>query len=455
MAKTTERTKTSHSKLAEEAPTASAQALAVPPEKVRGTWENFQSELQAREREISALLPSHITPQKFMNTAIAAVKQNPEILKATQRSLFAAIIKSAQDGILPDGKEGFINIYNTKVSERGKPDRWELVASWSPMAYGLRKRARELDGILIDAQVVYKNDLFKRVQGDHPAIIHEPVAFGEDAGPLVGCYAIFKREDGTILGRETMDAAQVAMVRAQSKATESLMWTKFETEGWRKSVIRRGMKAVPVSEKLESIIRRDDDSFDFGTSQADDRLAIPPPVRNSEFDRSPARHNKVLQEWTVRGNYAKTMEDLDAVRKGAKAALPADLLPAFEDFLNTRAEHIERDAAKVETQSTKGDARDNTAPIEAEIVDEDPKPDILKEHPYPEDDAPGEGRAKIVDLLHDATARLDACTKVGQVADLREEIEQEIPPAFTDLLKQWNDGCDAKQKMIMDARAKK
>lgn len=323
----------------------------IPPEQIKGTWENFQSEIRAREREIVSLLPSHITKEKFINTAIAAVKQNPTILQATQRSLFAAIIKSAQDGIMPDGKEGFINTYNTKVSKRGEQDRYELVAQWSPMAYGLRKRARELDGILIDAQVVYKNDLFKRVQGDDPKIIHEPVAPGEAAGQMIATYAIFKREDGTILGREVMDAAQVAMVRAQSKAPDSLMWTKFETEGWRKSVIRRGMKSVPVSEKLENIIKRDDEAFDFSGPPGSGDVMQLPAVHDSEFARGPARQHKILQEWTAKGNFAKTEAELEEVHKGAMAALPEELKQVFSEFVEVRHEQIARSKASIQPEA--------------------------------------------------------------------------------------------------------
>jgi len=81
--------------------------------------------------------------------------------------------------------------------------------------------------------------------------------------------------------------------------------------------------------------------------------------------------------------------------------------------------------------------------------------DEEEEGPADLSQAPDEARAGIVAMLDEAVKRLDQCTKGGQVADLREEIEQEIPPAFTDLLKEWNDSCDAKQKLIIDARPKK
>lgn len=239
--------------------------------------ESFGDALIQRVDDIAPLLPSHIKKERFIAAAHAAVKQNPELLECTVRSLFNALTKAAQDGLLPDGREGVITSYNTKVEVDGK-EKYVKAAAWNPMAYGLRKRARELDGIIIDAQVVHENDHFVWHQGDEPRIEHEPAKLGTDRGPLIGVYAIFKRESGVILHREIMDKSQVMATKNQSKAKTSLMWTTFETEGWRKASVRRGMKTVPVGEDLERIITRDDENFDFSQSHHDTLAIQPPPA---------------------------------------------------------------------------------------------------------------------------------------------------------------------------------
>jgi recombination protein RecT len=99
------------------------------------------------------------------------VKATPDLLTATPRSLFAALVKAAQDGLLPDGREGIITVYRQKV-QGSTPERHEMVAQWNPMFYGIRKRARELDGIIIDAQVVIAGDEFDYELGDDAA--HHP-----------------------------------------------------------------------------------------------------------------------------------------------------------------------------------------------------------------------------------------------------------------------------------------
>jgi recombination protein RecT len=253
------------------------------------TWEGFASELSRREREITPLLPSNIPWERFKNTAVAAVKQTPEILEATPRTLFAALTKAAGDGLLPDGREGFINVYNVKVQRRRPGSNateagYEKQAAWAPMLYGLRKRARELGDIIIDAQAVYKGDVFVWRQGDAPLIDHQPAPLGTERGPLIGAYAIFRDKDGTILHREVMDKAQIEVTRGQSRASDSLMWSKFPEEAYRKTVVRRGVKTVPVSEKLEQIIRRDDEAFAWG-----DRPTVEGGTSAERIPATPAR----------------------------------------------------------------------------------------------------------------------------------------------------------------------
>lgn len=250
-------------------------------------WEDFETELKQREQAITSMLPQHVSKQRFINSAIAAVKQTPDLLTATPRSLFTAITKSAQDGLLPDGREGVITLYKEKHG-----DAWVKVAQWNPMTFGLRKRARELEGLIVNAQVVHEHDRFVRHEGDDPRLEHDPAPLGQPRGAMIGAYAIIRTESA-ILHREVMDAAQIQAVRAQSKAPDSLMWAKFTEEAWRKTVIRRAMKSVPCSESLDNIVRRDDDQFDFTEQghdaprprivQAGSGKSLPPVVGETEI----------------------------------------------------------------------------------------------------------------------------------------------------------------------------
>jgi recombination protein RecT len=241
----------------------------------------FKDLLEKYRDEITAMLAAGLTWSRFMNSCLAAMRRDPSFLEGTTtRSVITALIQSAQDGLVPDGKEGVITPYKNKRS--GKRE-----AKWNPMTQGLRKRARETDHMIIDAQVVHEKDVYKRTQGDNPSIIHEPADHLPDRGPMSLVYAIFKREDGNILHREVMNRKQVMDVKGQSSQEDSLMWTKFETEAWRKSVIRRGIKTVPISDALMQVVSRDDDAFVFDHERAE----LPAPTK-----RQPPPAPKALEQ---------------------------------------------------------------------------------------------------------------------------------------------------------------
>lgn len=251
----------------------------------------FKGLLEEYRDEITAMLTAGLTWSRFMNSCLAAMRRDPSFLEGTtKRSVITALIQSAQDGLVPDGKEGVITPYKNKRS--GKRE-----AKWNPMTQGLRKRARETDQMIIDAQVVHEKDIYKRTQGDDPKIIHEPADHLPDRGPMILAYAIFKREDGNILHREVMNRAQIMAAKGQSSQEDSLMWTKFETEGWRKTVIRRGIKTVPASEALMQVVTRDDADFAFDTNRETEKPAlVPPPAPKLEHTIAPTLDAGVKKE---------------------------------------------------------------------------------------------------------------------------------------------------------------
>lgn len=259
----------------------------------------FQGELERREQEIVNTLPSTIKPEQFLNAAIIAVKQNTELLTVDRRSLHKAVTQAARDGMMPDGKEGVILIQKerVKVKRNGRDEyEWTLGARWQPMTFGIRKRALEIAGIIIDTDVVHENDFFECEGGDNARIVHKRPKLGTPRGPKIGAYAIFRR-GSEILHREVMDAEQIAVVKECSKQPNGMLWTKFEEEAWRKSVLRRGIKSVPTAVELRQIFDRDDEANFSFAHMGPTRIAPPPipsppaipsaPIEEVEMDGRP------------------------------------------------------------------------------------------------------------------------------------------------------------------------
>src|SRR5687768_9095425 len=103
----------------------------------------------AMRQQIKMALPSHISVEKFERVATTAVQTNPDLLnpqKVDRRSLFGALVRAAQDGLLPDGREGAI------IPFKGK-------AAWMPMVAGIMKKVRNSGEIASwDAFPVFEKD---------------------------------------------------------------------------------------------------------------------------------------------------------------------------------------------------------------------------------------------------------------------------------------------------------
>lgn len=203
--------------------------------------------LPAYQEQFAMALPNHIPVERFQRVAVTAVQNSPILLdpnKVDRNSLFGALIKAAQDGLLPDGRQGAI------VPYRGK-------AQWQPMVAGVMQKVRQSGEIANwEVAAVFERDKFQRLLGDDQRIYHEPCE-DEDPGDVVGAYSIVTFKDGT-KSRDYMPRWRIEKARAQATAKDSLMWTHFYDEGAIKTVIKHHAKRLPMATDIEAIFERDE-----------------------------------------------------------------------------------------------------------------------------------------------------------------------------------------------------
>lgn len=228
----------------------------------------FKAYMDQRMSEISLALPPQISPDRFARVVLTALQRKPDLLKCTKQSLFNACMLAAQDGLLPDGREGAIAPYGE--SEGGK--RVAEIATWMPMVEGLRKKARN-SGELSDWMVRVANarDKFQVILGDDEKIIHEPYIGPDDPGEIVAAYSIARLKDGTV-SREVMTLRDIEKIKAKSKAKNG-PWSDatFFPEMCKKTVARRHYKQLPHSSDLDAMIERDDQAFGLD-DRTDDQI---------------------------------------------------------------------------------------------------------------------------------------------------------------------------------------
>lgn len=251
-------------------PKPAAKAAAAAPNRALTPLDEVKHALLSPEmgRQFQAALPAHIPLDKFQRVAATAVANNAELVQAERTSLYSACMKAAQDGLLPDGREAALVIFNTKDG-----DRWIKKAQYMPMVAGVLKKIRN-SGELKDlsAHVVYSNDRFDYYiddAGEH--LVHRPLLDG-DRGPFRLAYAVATTKEG---GRyiEVMTKDQVDDVASVSKSKDSKgnptgPWRDWYPEMARKTVIRRLSKRLPMSTDLDDLLHRDDDLYDLRGREA-------------------------------------------------------------------------------------------------------------------------------------------------------------------------------------------
>lgn len=246
--------------------------------------QQVREELLPLKVEFGTMLPAHITADKFLEVIVTAVERDPALMLADRASLLIAAKEAANDGLLPDKKEGAFVVFNTKKKVPGrqgsnpniKPVDVEVTVpsvKWMPMIYGIRKKMFQTDKVVdIQVELVHEHDFYQREAGDDATIIHRPLDFG-DRGKVKGGYAIIKTKDGGVY-REVMSLEQILAVAKIAK-TDTVWNGPFREEMMRKTILRRLAKQVPLSAEVERVVSRDDSMYDLDRSRglSETRLA--------------------------------------------------------------------------------------------------------------------------------------------------------------------------------------
>lgn len=235
----------------------------------------LREQLESRIDDLRTALPPHMPPERFIRVVLTAVQNNPDLLAADRQSLWNSCMRAAQDGLLPDGREGAIVIYNTKARTPDGQERWIKKAQWMPMVFGILKKIRNSGQLaMITARVVYGGDKYRAwIDDDGEHVLYE-ASETPDRNVVRCVFAMAKTKDGELLV-EPLTPADIDKIRSISRAKDKGPWVDWWDEMAKKSAIRRLSKRMPMSSDLDDLIRRDDDLYDLTPAADDPALAAP------------------------------------------------------------------------------------------------------------------------------------------------------------------------------------
>ena len=212
--------------------------------------------------EMVELSGSEEAANRIAHSFSIAVRETPKILECSPPSIQKEIMKCCSDGLVPDSKEAVILPYFNK-------DTKQLEANYQPMVYGVIKRMKELSSVCsIAVDVVHENDEFHVNLADVDDTVHKFDIFSDDRGEIVGAYCIARDKDKNVIHREIMTRKDLDKIRTASKSPNSPAWKNWETEMFKKGVLRRLSKYISLdNDKLRKMVESIDDFFDYKQRQ--------------------------------------------------------------------------------------------------------------------------------------------------------------------------------------------
>jgi phage RecT family recombinase len=208
----------------------------------------------AQRAKYEGILAGNVSVDVFRNAFVTAVQRDWKLLKADRQSLWLALQKCAGDGLLPDGREAALSIFNDDEDEdnpktAAKDGKVKKVV-YMPMIQGLIKLVRNTGEVAsIDIPLVFRGEAVELWWEDGKKHFKLRRVFDEkfDDSPqaIIGAVAIVTYKDGS-WEMEAMSRARIERVRAIAKAKKG-PWLAWYDEMARKTVLRNLLKRLPKS----------------------------------------------------------------------------------------------------------------------------------------------------------------------------------------------------------------
>ncbi len=269
---------------------------------------SFQSMVQQEFKKIfpalQSMVPKHMTPERLMRLALAAISRTPKLSSCTIESLVGAVTACAVMGLEPNliGHAYLVPFWNGKIK------RYECQFQIGYKGFiDLVRRTGDVDKI--DAIPVYENDLIVYIQGTESFILHVPynmVKFlkaemfeeskyddastrlmkaivkgaltewlkknPQDQGKVTGYYSYYKLKNGSS-GFKVMSKEEIEKHRDQYSKSKDKNNGEF-TGPWKdnfdamalKTCIKQMVKFMPISIEIQEHIAKDEGIVKFNTN---------------------------------------------------------------------------------------------------------------------------------------------------------------------------------------------
>lgn len=203
---------------------------------------------EAVQKQLSRVLPAHLTADRFTRIAITAMTKTPKLLETTPASFIRCLLELSALGLEPDGRRACLIPYGRDCT---------LVIGYQGL---IEIVTRSGNVQWIHADVVREGDTFEHDSG---VVLRHTYKLGQDRGEIIGAYATASFASG-VKQSAIMDVESINLIRDRSKSGKNGPWVTDWQEMAKKTTIRRLCKMLPMeSEVSEAVARIDDNEHEF------------------------------------------------------------------------------------------------------------------------------------------------------------------------------------------------
>lgn len=278
---------------------------------------NFLATLEQRKPEIQKMLAEWITPERFFAMAMQMTR-NPKIAECSADSLVNCVMQAAQAGLELGEQRGHVYVIPyDRIAQ--------LQIGWRGLVF-LKLRAGAI--ISLDTDVVFESDVFEVTRSSEADSFKHVPNYKDDRSEKAAyaAYARAKLPAGEtqyeVLGKD-----RIGRHRKHSKQPNSLMWTTFWEEGWRKCPVRVLDKRLPEGVNSEAIERYhraleiESHNWKAGAEEAIQVVSVANDLDNPVPDDAPRRvEPEVIRDAPI-GDSSNDYRDILALSKAAKLSM--------------------------------------------------------------------------------------------------------------------------------------
>ena len=207
---------------------------------------DFPAMLEKFKPEIARALPSHLKADRMARIALTAFRRQPKLANCDPRSIFAAVIQSAQLGLEPDTLgRSYLIPYGSEC---------QFVPGWK----GLVDLVNRSGNATVWTGAVFEGDEFDYALGDRPFIAHKP---GDEDDPslITHVYAVGRVKGAEWPVIEVWRMSKVWRHRDRYNKVGKKHYSYGNEEMYaRKVALLQVLKYMPASPELSQAIAMND-----------------------------------------------------------------------------------------------------------------------------------------------------------------------------------------------------